>query len=82
MARSQNVTKDCGDGLVGAKVNFVKPEDLSSIPGTHMMEEKINNCQKLSSDLSTHIHGECYGTHTHTHTHTHTDTQTHKHTDK
>ena len=40
LARSQNVTKDCGDGLVGAKVNFVKPEDLSSVPGTHEVEVK------------------------------------------
>ena len=63
------------------KVPAAKSEDLSSIPGTHIMEGENRILYKLSFYLHKHTSMSAYTethrcTHTHTHTHTHTNTHT------
>ena len=48
------------------KVLVTKPDDLSSILRTHMVERELTPDKLFCDFLNTHIH-----THTHTHTHTH-----------
>jgi len=55
------------------KVLNLKPNHLSSIPGTHTVKEK-RQCLSIVSDLKTQTH-----THTRAHTRTHTHTHTHTH---
>lgn len=48
--------------MMAQQVSVAKPDDMSLIPGTHMMEGE-NGPQRLSSDLHMY-HGMCVPTHT------------------
>ena len=58
------------------KALTAEPDDLISIPGSHMVIVKSHYPQ-MSSGLQRHAVAH---THTHTHTDTHTDTHRHTHT--
>lgn len=45
-AKTQNLHKGQPNGLNGLKAPAAKPEDLNSIPGTHMVE-RINRLPKI-----------------------------------
>jgi hypothetical protein len=66
-----------GAGKAGYQVTVhaTKPDDMSLIPGTHMVNGRTSS-GRLLSDF--HMHGMCVHVHIHTlHTHTHTHTHTH-----
>jgi len=66
------------------KVPAAKPDDLSSIPGTHMMEREtkpLSSCPLTSTECHMHARAHTH-VHIHTHVYTHKHTNTHKYTQK